>query len=130
MTSVEELARASLEHFNSGDLDALRAEMGPGFVYEETGTGRRVTDPDEAIAGFRQWRTALPDVTGTITRLVVDGDLVAMEIRWRGTHTGPLATPGGEVPPTGRRIEVWATFWQEWRDGRIVAERHHLDLLS
>jgi len=51
-----------------------------------------------------------------------------MEIHWRGTQTGPLATPSGEIPPSGRPVDAWSTTWQDWRDGRLVAEQHHLDL--
>jgi steroid delta-isomerase-like uncharacterized protein len=130
MGSMDQLVRDSLEHFNRGDFEAIRGLMGPGFVYEEAGTGRRITDPDEVVAAFRAWRTGLPDVHGTIERVLVDGDTVAMEIRWRGTHTGTLATPSGDLPPSGRPIDVWSTMWQEWRDGRLVSERHHLDVLS
>lgn len=130
MASVEQLARASLEAFNDADWQETRTLLGPDFVYEETGTGRRVTDIDEMIAGLSQWRAALPDVVGTVERIIVDGDTVAMEVQWRGTHTGTLATPTGDIPPTGRPIQVWATFWQVWKDGRILEQRHHLDVLS
>jgi steroid delta-isomerase-like uncharacterized protein len=131
MTStIEQLALMSLERFNEGDLDGVRQLMGPGFVYEETGTGRRLDDIDEVIAVFRAWRTALPDVRGTLERMIIDGGTVAMEFVWRGTHTGTLVTPTGDLPPTGRPVQVRATMWQEWRDGRLVSERHHLDVLS
>jgi steroid delta-isomerase-like uncharacterized protein len=130
MHSAEQLARASLEHFNQGEWEAMRAELAPDFVYEETGTGRRVTDADEMIAGLRRWKVALPDVTGTIDRMVVDGDTVVMEIIWRGTQSGALSTPAGDIPPSGRPVQVWASFWQVWKDDRIVEERHHLDMLA
>lgn len=129
-TRTEQLARASLQKFNRGDFQGLRDELGPGFVYDEAGTNRRVTAPDEMIATLQQWRSSLPDVVGTIERMVVDGDTVAMEIVWRGTHSGPLSTPNGEIPASGRSITVWATIWQVWDAGRLVSERHHLDLLS
>lgn len=129
-STIEQLAHASLERCNEGDLDGVRQLMGPGFVYEETGTGRRLDDIDEVIGVFRAWRTALPDVRGTLERMVVDGSTVAMELVWRGTHTGTLVTPNGDLPATGRPVQVRATMWQEWRDGLLVAERHHLDVLS
>ena len=76
------------------------------------------------------WKTAVPDVQGTIERMAVDGNTVAIEIVWRGTHSGPLATPGGEIAATGRPVENWATMWEEWRDGKLVAQRNHLDMLT
>jgi steroid delta-isomerase-like uncharacterized protein len=127
---VTELARASVEQFNQGDFAAMRALMGPGFVYEETGTGRRITDPDDVITALRGWKEALPDVQGTIERLAVDGSTAAIEIVWRGTHSGTLSTPTGDLPATGRPIETRGTLWEEWQDGRLVAQRNHLDMLT
>jgi steroid delta-isomerase-like uncharacterized protein len=129
MASVEELARAGMDQYNRGDIDGMRERMAPDFVYEETGTGRR-TGPDETAALLRAWRAAFPDVTGTIERLVADRDTVALEVTWRGTHTGALTTPTGELAPTGRTVEGRATLWEVWRDGEMVSMRHHLDMLS
>lgn len=69
-------------------------------------------------------------MTGEVTRVLVDGDTSVLEIVWRGTHTGHLTTPGAELPPTGATIECWATMWQRWEGGRIIHERHHLDVLT
>jgi hypothetical protein len=38
-------------------------------------------------------------------RLLVD---VAAEVRFIGTHTGPLARPGGELPLSGKHIDMQA----------------------
>ncbi len=58
------------------------------------------------------------------------GDLVVAEVRWRGTHTGPLATPDGEVPATGRSIDLWGSNWSVWADGRMTHQRNHIDVLD
>lgn len=46
------------------------------------------------------------------------------------TRTGPVPTPAGVLPPSGRRFDVAASLWQRRADGRIVGERHHLDVLT
>ncbi len=130
MTSVEQLARTSLDEFNRGDLEAMLDDLAPDYVYDETGTGRHITDTHEFMAALRGWKTALPDVAGTVERAVVDGDTIALEVVWRGTHTGTLATPTGDIPATGRSIEVYATLWMVWRDDKCVSQRHHLDVLG
>lgn len=127
---LDQLARETIEAFNRGDWDAVRAMTGPGYVYEEIGTGRRTEGADETIAALQQWKSALPDVTGEVMRVAVDGDTAVLEVVWRGTQTGPLATGAGELPPSGRSIEICSTMWQQWRDDQLAAERHHLDILS
>jgi hypothetical protein len=79
---------------------------------------------------MEEWRSAYSDVVGDVRRVVVSGETVVLEIVWKGTHGGPLYTGAGTIPASGRYGEAWAVMWQEWRDGLIVHERHHLDLLT
>lgn len=129
-TDADQRVRESIEAFNRADWDAIRGFSDPGLVYEETGSGRRIEGVEAVVEALQAWRAALPDATGEITRLLVDGDTSVVEIVWRGTQTGTLATPGGEIPPTGRPIEMWASMWQRWKNDRVVHERHHLDVLA
>jgi steroid delta-isomerase-like uncharacterized protein len=124
------VAREVVEAFNAADWDRFRAVLADGLVYEETGTGRRVEGIDAYVQLCQGWRQAFPDVTGTIRRAVAGGEVVAEEVAWAGSHTGPLETPGGTVPATGRRIEAAATLWVTVRGGKATAIRHHLDVLA
>ena len=45
-----------------------------------------------------------------------------------GTHTGPLATPAGEVPGSGRSFQIHGAAVLEVQDGRIAAERLFFDV--
>jgi ketosteroid isomerase-like protein len=47
-----------------------------------------------------------------------------------GTQTGPLATPAGEIPPTGHEIGGKYVGVFEVRDGRIAAQRVYFDRLA
>ncbi len=49
---------------------------------------------------------AFPDLSGENTNIFGTGDYFVWEWVMRGTHTGPLVGPQGEIPPTGRRAEV------------------------
>jgi steroid delta-isomerase-like uncharacterized protein len=124
------VAREVVDAFNAADWDRFRAALADGLVYEETGTGRRVAGADAYVGLCRGWREAFPDVTGTIRRAVAEGDTAAAEVAWAGSHRGPLATPGGTVPATGRRVAADATLWVTARGGKATAIRHHLDVLA
>ncbi len=126
---LEALTRRSVEAFNVADWQGVRDLTGPGYVYEETGTGRRV-ETEEFFAALSAWRAAFPDCRGEVLRVLTGGDTTAAEIRWTGTQSGPLDTGGAVLPPTGRQMTVLATLWHRWEDGRIVEARHHLDVLT
>ena len=42
---------------------------------------------------------------GTVHHELVSGEWVVQEFTFEGTHTGPLQTPMGEVPATGRSLK-------------------------
>lgn len=126
--AMEQLARESVDAFNRGDWQAIRHMAHPNYVYEEASTGQRTESIDDAISGFAWWKASAPDVTGEIHRVVVDGDTTVVEIKWRGTQTGPLGTGRSELPASGRSFDFWATMWQVWQDGKLAEQRHHNDL--
>jgi steroid delta-isomerase-like uncharacterized protein len=84
--------------------------------------------------GYRQfvegWATAMPDSTVEVTSMVVDGNSVATEFTGRGTHTGPLSTPAGEIPPTGRQVELQFCEVLQLRDGKVVRGHTYFDSIT
>jgi len=82
----------------------------------------------EAIREFamRLWRAA-PDSRIEITHWASSGAVVLYEFADEGTHTGPLATPAGEVKGSGRRFRIEGAGVFELREGRIASERVYFD---
>ena len=81
--------------------------------------------------GFRQFLTGfkrgVPDIRIDLTNQVAGGDQVVNEFIVRGTHTGPLATPAGDLPPTGRSIEYPVCEVWSFRDGKMCSIRNYFD---
>jgi steroid delta-isomerase-like uncharacterized protein len=127
-----ELRRATdlIEAFNEGDWERLEEHLARDVLYTETGTGRRVAGAAPYLQLCQGWKEAFPDVTGTVTNAVSGDDIAVLEIRWDGTHTGPLETPAGPVPPSGNRIAVDASFWTRDEGDSIQEIHHHLDVLA
>lgn len=71
---------------------------------------------------------ALEDVTAELTEVVTDGTALALRILISGTHTGPLRTPAGELPPTGRTVRIAVASFERYDNtGRIREERRIFD---
>jgi steroid delta-isomerase-like uncharacterized protein len=124
------VATELVEAFNVGNWERLRATLHPDVVYDETGTQRRVDGADEYVRLCQGWKESLPDARGTVQATAASGQHVAQEILWQGTHSGPLAGPGGVVPPSGKRTRVRGTLWYTIVGGRAREIHHHLDVLS
>src|SRR5690606_11799520 len=54
----------------------------------------------------RGWGAAFPDCRLEALEISGKGDRVTAEYRLEGTHTGPLITPRGHIPPTGMEMQV------------------------
>jgi len=76
---------------------------------------------------LRRLVTAFPDLTQEVQLLVDAGEYAFAEVVARGTHTGPLATPEGDIGPTGRTIEVPFSVVMHARDGLLVDGREYYD---
>ena len=125
-----QLAETVIAGFSGGDWEQFRAPLASDVVYQETGTGRRVQGVDEYLGLVQGWKQAFPDANGTIRNVVASGDKVVQEVVWEGTQTGEMATPGGTLPASGRRIMVWASLWYAFEGDTIREIHHHLDVMS
>ena len=66
------------------------------------------------------WRAAFPDWRAEIEALIAEGDRVAARISARGTHRGELLRPTlTRLPPSGKAVQITATVWFHFVDGRI-----------
>jgi predicted ester cyclase len=57
-------------------------------------------------------------------------DAAAVELVFMGTHTGPLATPNGVIPPTGRRVTLQSASILRFKEGLIASEHAYPDQLD
>ena len=134
MTEAEfDLTQASadlIDAFNEADWERFRGVLSPDTVYTETGTGRRVEGAEAYVTLCQGWKVALPDVRGTIRGAIATENQVAQEILWEGTHTGPMETPGGTLPPSGAEISVEASLWIRFHRDKAQEVHHYLDVLS
>ena len=68
------------------------------------------------------WLRAFPDLTFEPARVFGSGDMIAVEWVSHGTHTGPLATPQGEIAATGKRAELRACSISRLTSDDLYAE--------
>jgi steroid delta-isomerase-like uncharacterized protein len=122
MGELESRVRMFYERFGEGDMDAAASIYRDDVVTIEPALGR-ATSLAEWRAYGDAFRRACPDAH-MVLRTVLEGkDSVAVEATFVGTFTAPLASPQGEVPPTGKSFELPFADFFRFRDGR-VAEHH------
>lgn len=128
--SMIDTAKVPVIAYNNKDWDAVKACVAPGFVYDEVATHRRVQGTDQVLAVWKGWAAAMPDSKATFHDAYVSGNTVVLEITWRGTHTGPLQLPKGEVPGTGKPFELRACQVFEIAGGKAQSMRQYFDMAT
>ena len=128
--SMIDVAKAQVSAFNEKNWDRVKEVVTPKVVYDEVATQRRITGVNDMLTAWKGWAAALPDSKASFDSAVVSGNTVTLEITWRGTHTGPMQTPQGEIAPTGRAIELRACQIVDVADGKATSIRQYFDLAT
>ena len=127
---IVKLARKQIDAFNAGDWEQLRATLASDSRYDELGTQRKIEGPEMIVELFKGWKKAFPDAVGTVTSAVASGNKAALEVTWKGTHTGPLETAEGTLPASGKRQETPAAVFFAFEGDKIKESRHYFDSMT
>jgi steroid delta-isomerase-like uncharacterized protein len=127
---IVNLARKQVDAFNTGDWEEMRAMLASDSRYDELGTQRKLEGPEKIVELFKGWKTAFPDAVGTVTSAIASGNNAALEVTWKGTHTGPLVTPEGTIPASGKRQETPAALFLTFEGDKIKESRHYFDSMT
>jgi steroid delta-isomerase-like uncharacterized protein len=123
-------AEAPVLAYNEKNWNQLRATVASDLTYEEVATQRKAQGIDEVIAVWQGWATAFPDSRATFDNAIVGGNVVVLEVRWQGTHQGPLQTANAPIPPTGKRIDLRACMVVELAGEKARMLRHYFDMAT
>jgi steroid delta-isomerase-like uncharacterized protein len=124
------IIRKLFEGFNANDVDAIGALAADDYVLIDCATGEKYSGPDGARQNAEGWLTAFPDVKIELLNVIASGDWAIAECVGRGTNSGPMQTPMGEVPATGKDMELHFCSLIKVRDGKIVEGRDYYDAMT
>jgi steroid delta-isomerase-like uncharacterized protein len=128
MSEARELAEKHVSVFNERAWSRANELYAPDLVMiEPAGTTQGVEPYLDTARGFV---TAMPDSRMEVTAIIESGNRVVVEGAYSGTHTGPLGTPQGEVPPTGRKLTLPLCDVIEVAAGRITQIRAYYDQMT
>src|ERR1700722_9150619 len=126
MGELRKVVEEFYERFGDGDLDAAVAVFAAEVQINDPGLG--------AVEGLEALRTYLeglkgpvPDARAIVERVFEVGDTVIVEGRFAGTNIGPLPGPDGDLPPSGRTVDLPFADFARISDHRIVEYRTYYD---
>lgn len=85
----------------------------------------------ENVLGFLGvFQEAFPDARLEVKQLLVDGSVAAVEGTFVGTHDGVLHSPAGDVPATGKAVELRFAAVYEVRGSEMLYEHLFFDQMD
>jgi hypothetical protein len=120
--------KAADDGFNTHDMHAFEALHTDDVKVYLTGRTEPTTDIHTHRADTEALIEAFPDITvdnNPYRTTFGGGDWTCAMSLMRGTHTGPLRTPGGQViEPTGKSFAVNFATMCRWDDNGKIAEEY------
>lgn len=116
---------------NAWDYDTIASLLAPDIKRHCQATPESpVNSREDYLALIKSYETSTPDAHQTINHIMAEGDMVAVNLTYSGTQTGPM----GDTPPTGKHfdLDVLAMFriedgliaeaWVEWDNLAILRQ--------
>ena len=124
---TERVVRAIFDRFNARDLDGATALVSDDFELVDVPAGLTLRGQHALRQWFDVFLAAGPDARAELKTLVVNGEWSASEHVGSFTHTGPLLSPAGAIPPTGKSVEIKMAEVYQVRDGELTSLRAYYD---
>lgn len=113
--------RRGVELWNAQDRDKFLALFDDGAVMLDPATGEQFTGREELAEGWYDAVTnGYPDREVKDAVVFGEGDMVCLQGRLVGTHTGTSRGLRGEMTPTGKRIDTPFVQVYEVHDDKVT----------
>lgn len=126
MSEATDLVEAFTRAFNDREWSRAPEILSPDVETTNPSAGT-VVGIEPFLEFVKAFVVALPDSQLRVATVTESGGRVVCEGHYAGTHTGPLMTPQGEVPPTGRTLDLPYADVFETEAGRIARHRTYYD---
>jgi len=118
--STREAFERGTDTFNAHDLEGFAEVLADDVVFAAPG-GMQGEGKEACAAFFGGWIAAFPDAHVDVDSVHIVDDVAVEEGTFTGTHDGTLHTPTGDVPPTGRPVEIDYIQVLRFRNGKHVS---------
>ena len=115
--------------FNAHDLDGFAEVLADDVFFKAPG-GAHGKGKAACAAFFGRWFAAFSDAHVEVHAVHIVDDVAVEEGTFTGTQRGVLQGPTGDIPPTGRSVEVDYVQVLRFHDGKHVSFNLLFDRLS
>jgi ketosteroid isomerase-like protein len=101
------------------DLEGWKSLFADDGIFIDESVKITYSGPKDLDYPVRNYGTAFADMHRELYDFWAVGNTVFVRLALQGTHTGPLQTPFGTVPPAGNRMDAPCVDIWELENGKI-----------
>jgi steroid delta-isomerase-like uncharacterized protein len=124
------IARQLYQDWNKREFDHFASLFASGGEIVLVGSGTHFRGQKGAKEFANMWADGFPDGKVKIDKLIAADTSVVVQYTGKGTHTGTLAAPAGDIPATGRSVTLELCDVIQFRDGKIKSLSSYFDSAS
>jgi ketosteroid isomerase-like protein len=115
----EQIIRRTYAVAEKVDIKGFTDCFTPDGTFTDMSINVTYRGPAELGKTVEVYARAFPDMHRELFKFFSVGDIVVVQLALQGTHNGPLPTPMGVVPPTGKRMDAPCCDVFRLVDGKI-----------
>jgi steroid delta-isomerase-like uncharacterized protein len=129
MNDLLKLNEQVTEAWNRHDSKKFLSFLDDNIVYRDPTYPEPLVGKEKVEEYFINLVTAFPDFTMKTLNTVVEGNVLAVELEWKGTHKGPFKLHDQpELPPTNKKVIGKGSFFAKIRDGKTLEVSTYSDI--
>ena len=126
MADAQKAGAEFVAAFNAHDESRIRALNAENTIFEGPGDVR-LEGKELATQYAMAWVRAFPDARITVHHELQDGDWLAQQFTFEGTHEHTLSGPSGEIPATHRKLRGRGVQLLRVQDDAITETQLYFD---
>lgn len=104
---LKQIAQSTVDQFNDRSFRTKSKDvMDANVVVVDGPTKQELHGPAGYVQYVDGYVTAMPDIKGTVLDHTVSGSKVTTRVNGKGTFTGTMRTPQGNVPGNGKKLDI------------------------
>jgi steroid delta-isomerase-like uncharacterized protein len=124
---IEQLTKEMHNYFSDNQFDKVLANASEDITVDAVALGTVFKGKEGFNSFMSVYKQSFPDMKLKHTSIFSKGDQVAVEFTATGTNTGPLHTPKGEIPATGKPATIKVSEHWIWSNGKIKSIHNYTD---
>ncbi len=123
----KKIAKELYDAFNRKDFNLGKQHIADNAEFQIVPFGMKLIGKEGYLQVVQGWATAFPDGFCDITNITAGDDGAVVEFLGRGTHSGILKSSEGEIPPTGKKVNVPFCEVMKIKNGKITSLNTYFD---